>query len=301
MTMKHRFLAAFAGTWLAASAASAFPYRIVPGDTGASLAEKMYGSPTWESTLRAVNHLAPDEPLTPGQRIELPSSETYRARPGDTWPDIAARILGDAKRAELLADANDTMPWLPPELGQDVIIPFGMHYLVQPGDSLVGVAFRFLGDRERALTIDRYNHLEGKALQPGQIVDIPLVGLTLTPAGRETEATALRGLCPTPNGARSPTSATALDARLADVRARYDHGDYLGTVASGEALDSNAALASNKRARLLEWLTNAYVALESPTHASEACSRWKRALSSWKADPVRMSPKVLRACENAAP
>ena len=60
------------------------------------------------------------------------------------------------------------MPWLTPSDGQEILVPYNLRYVAQPNDSTLTIAYRFLGERDKAWMLDRYNRLHGKPPRRGK-------------------------------------------------------------------------------------------------------------------------------------
>jgi LysM repeat protein len=100
---------------------------------------------------------------------------TYHAlRPGETLADVAKAYYGDRDRAMLLLQYNripDPKKIYP---GTKIAIPTVIRYTVQKGDTLVKIAYRFLGDRRRHRVLASINHLDSpQALTVGNSLKIP--------------------------------------------------------------------------------------------------------------------------------
>jgi len=130
----------------------AFSLVVQPGETLASIAERVYGRVQYERILVAANELDLQGGLRifPGMRLEVPAVAYRRVQKGDTWASIAQERLGSAKRADVLATANGTNPWLAPDEGAEVLIPYNLRLIVSTPDTLPQVAYRYLGDAKKA-------------------------------------------------------------------------------------------------------------------------------------------------------
>jgi phage tail protein X len=167
---------------MASHDAGAFPYTAQRGDTLAEIAEKFYGRVEMEKVLVAANGFDDEVPLLPGMRVEVPAVSYYRVAKGETeWPADAARRRRGARPWR----SNDTMPWIPPLTGREIVVPYPLRYVVRGGDNVLSIAYRFLGDRDDAYVVDRFNHLKGEPLEPGDVVIVPITDLILTDEGRD--------------------------------------------------------------------------------------------------------------------
>jgi LysM repeat protein len=278
---------------------SAFPYVAKKSDTLADIAQRFYGKVELEKVLVAANGLGTEVPLMPGMRIEVPAVTYHTIAPGEGWEPLAERYLGDPRRAEALALANDTMPWLPPKVGREIVIPFTLRYVVRPGDSTPSIAYRFLGKRDDAYVIDRFNELKGDPVKPGDVVLIPLHDLELTDLGRDA---ARFGLASTENeGAGDDRDAQDRATReLPALETEVRRGDYLDAIVRGNQLLGAGDLTNDSLARIHRALVEAYVAIDAEPMAEAACAEWRRAAPDVALDPIELSPKILRACATVA-
>lgn len=284
-----------------AAEAHAFPHVLEPRETLARVAERIYGKVELEQVLVVANglDLPGAGPTVPGMRIEVPAVGYHRVSRGDTWNDLAALHLGDPSRGEILARANDALIWVQPATGRELVVPYNLRYVVKPGDSTLTIAYRFLGKRDLAWIIDRYNGLRGDALGRGDVVLVPLTDLPLTDEGREQ---ARRGatLAQAEGAGLDHDAQERVDAELPDLASLVRAGRWLEVIAKGNQFLGYGDLADPQLARLNRMLLEAYVALGVANLAKEACAEWRRADPDAELDPVWLSPKILKACADAA-
>jgi LysM repeat protein len=281
--------------------ASAFPHVLMPNETLAEVASRAYGRVELEQVLVAANGLDLGGPgaVVPGTRIEVPVVGYHRVSAGDTWEALAARYLGDKRRSEVLARVNDALIWVPPSPGRELVIPYNLRYVVKSGDSTMTIAYRFLGKRDDAWVIDRYNDLDGKPVDRGDVLLVPLTDLPLSDAGRE-EAAELSGLVRGAKAGLTHDAQEVVDGELPELSARLRDGRWLEAVAKGNELLGYGDLADPQLAAIHRVLLEAYVALDAGPLATTACAEWRRADPDAELDPVWISPKLLKACADAA-
>ncbi len=285
----------------AATPAHAFPHIVKPGETLAQIAERVYGRVEMEKLLVAANALDAGTgiPIVPGMRLEIPALSHHRIAQGETWASLAEQLLGDPDRSDVLAVTNGTMPWLPPQDGLEIIVPYHLRYVAEPGDTTLTVAYRFLGERDKAWMLDRYNRLKGKALRRGTVLLIPLSDLPLTPEGK-LEAENAGVLVRSEGQGKAREAQRRADAELAPLATELHNGRYVDVIARANRVLGYGELSSPQKAILNKSLTEAYVALDAPVLAESACAAWQRADPSAVLDPVELSPKVMRVCTAAA-
>jgi hypothetical protein len=285
-----------------ASDAAAFTHVVQPGETLASIAERIYGRIQHERILVAANELDVQGGLSivPGMRLEVPSVAYRRVKKGDTWQTMATEHLGTPKRADVLAISNGTNPWLPAEEGAEITIPYNLRLIATAPDTLPQVAYRYLGDTKKAWMLQQYNGVKGIELRRGDVVLVPLTDLPLTEEGRReaaaagaTEATEAHG--ETRTGQRRVAS--ELPALIADVRG----GRYVDAVRRGSGFLAVADLTSPELAVINRQLLEAYVALGATGLAAAACDAWRKYDPSASLDSNSLSPKILRACQHGGP
>jgi len=299
--MKRRswLLCVLAGLGLSAPA-RAFTHIVTEKDTLASLAERYYGRIQFEKLLVAANDLDArgGSPIVRGMRLEVPALGHRVVKQGETWDSLAKELLGASRRSDVLSMANGSSPWLTPEEGAEIIVPFNLRVLVDSGDTLITIAYRFYGDMNRAWVLDRYNLLDGRKLQPGDVVLVPLNELPLTEQGKQAARASAGAACSQAHGETRTVQkkvAQELPALLADIRS----GRYVDAVARGTRFLASADLSEPQIALVQRQLLEAYVALEAPGLATAACSEWLKRSPGAKLSPTELSPKIMAVCGRA--
>lgn len=302
MKWRPRLLASLAFCALTAviGTAQAFTHIVAEKDTLASIAERYYGRIQFEKLLVAANDLDArgGSPIVRGMRLEVPALGHRVVRHGDTWDSLANELLGSPKRSDVLSMANDSSPWLTPEEGAEIVVPFNLRVLPASGDTLITIAYRFYGDMNRAWVLDRYNMLSGRKLQPGDVVLVPLTELPLTDAGKQAARASAGAACSQAQGetrAMQKRVTQELPALLSDVRS----GRYVDAVARGTRFLASAELSEPQVGLVHRQLLEAYVALEAPGLAKNACAEWLKRTPGASLSPLELSPKILNACGRA--
>jgi LysM domain len=293
--------ALLAATLAGGGGAEAFPHVVHAGETLAQIAERTYGRVQMEQVLVAANTLdsGGGMPIVPGLRLEVPALGHHRVNAGETWASLAERLLGAADRSDVLALSNDTMPWLEPTEGQEILVPYNLRYVVGQGDTLLTIAYRFLGKRDLAWRLDRYNHLDQEPLTRGTVILVPLTDLPLTAEGR-AEAASAGALVRSEGAGRAREAQRRVDAELPQLANDIRSGRYIDAVARGSRLLGYGDLARVQIATVQRHLLEAYAALDATGLAETACAAWREADPAARIDPVEMSPKLVRACASAA-
>ncbi len=280
--------------------ARAFGHVVKPGETLAQIAERVYGDAKLEFVLVGANALDVQggTVIAPGMRLEVPGPNHHAVTQGETWADLSLFWLGtnDVARSELLAHANKGVPWVPPIEGQEIEIPPIITYIAGDGETVNTIADRFWGDPNRGWELNTYNRRDGVLVKRGEVVLVPMPALKLTDAGKsEARAAAQR------DGA---TGGVALDQQrradadlpqlLADVR----YGRYAEALARGNRILGGGALTRPQLAVVHRALLEAYVAIDAHAAAVAACTAWRANDPGAVLDPIRVSPKIIAACEH---
>ncbi len=297
-----RTLACLTAIVASASQARAFTHIVQRSETLAQIAERTYGRIQYEKILVAANALDAQggSPIVPGQRLEIPTVGYHRVADGDSWASMATALLGDPDRATALALANDTVPWVAPAEGAEIMVPYNLRYLVAQTDTLVTIAQKFVDNKNKAWMLDQYNHLKGQAVHRGDVVLVPLTSLPLTDAGRmEAAADAGGGRIQTTGQAREAQrkADSELPLLLGDVRG----GRYVEAVTRGVRLLALGDLSKPQVATIHRQLTEAYSALDAFGLAAASCAAWRENERRAALDPDLLSPKILSACAKAVP
>ena len=287
--------------WAVPSArdARAFTHIVKPNEALAQIAERLYGDSKYEAVLVGANALDVQggSVVAPGMRLEIPAPWHHTITPGETWGELASWWLGtsDIARADLLARANKTVPWVPPVEGHEIEIPAVVTYIAGDGETVNSIARRFWGNANRGWELNTYNRRDGVSVSRGEVVLVPMLGLRLTEAGKaEASAAAQRDGAAVGIAFELQRRADAeLPQLLSDVR----YGRYAEAVARGNRLVGGGALTHAQLATVYRALVEAYVALDARVAAAAACAAWKSNEPRPMLDPVRVSPKIRAACD----
>jgi hypothetical protein len=285
---------------LASVPARAFTHIVQRSETLAQIAERTYGKIQFEKVLVAANALDAQggSPIVAGQRLEIPTISYHRVSPGESWASMATQLLGEAERATVLAQANDTVAWIPPAEGAEIVVPYNLRYLVGQADTIVTIAQKFTGDKEKAWVLDQYNHLKGQALHRGDVVLIPLTSLPLTDAGK-AEMAAQEGSGKPQSVGQARDAQRKVEAEMPLLLADVRGGRYTDAVTRGVRMLATGELTRPQIATINRQLTEAYVALDAPGLAAASCAALREHDRRARLDTL--SPKILAACSKAQP
>jgi LysM domain len=281
--------------------AGAFPHVVKKGETLAQIAERTYGRVEMEQLLVAANGLDAGGgiPIVAGMRLEVPALGHHRVSAGESWAALAAELLGDERRSDVLALANGSMPWLTPDDGQEIVVPYNLRVVAGAGDSLLTIAYRFLGERDKAWMLDGYNRRRSEPVHRGDVVLVPLTDLALTAEGK-LEAASAGALVRTEGAGKAREAQRRAAVELPQLAAEVRGGRWPDAIAHGNRMLGYGELARPEIAAIQRALTEAYVALDAIGLAETACTAWREADPTAELDPVELSPKILRACVSAA-
>lgn len=277
--------------------AHAFPHTLRRGESLARLAERTYGLVEYEKIIVAANGLdaGGGVPLVPGMRLDLPALRHYRVQAGDTWASLAETLLGHPERQDVLSAANDASPWMTPAEGAEIVVPYNLRVTVGPTDSLLTIASRFLGSREKAWVLDRYNFLKSHPPKRGDVILVPLTSLRLTDEGK-AEAAAATAFERSQSAGGTREAQRKADAEMPTLLGEVRGGRYLDAVLRGTRMLAFGELSRPQLALIQRQLLEAYVALDARGHASSACRAWREADPDADLDPIYLSPKLVAAC-----
>lgn len=286
--------------WLSllAPSAPAFPHVVQKGDTLAALSTRFYGRIQYERLISAANGLTGSaRGLVPGLLIEIPSLSYHRVEAGQTWETLALELLGAKYRSIVLAQINDQKPWIQPEVGQLIVVPYNLAWIASKQDSLATLAYRFLGSTKHAYWIAHYNDLEAEGLSEGQVLLLPVSELSLTEDGQRAAERAYARLTAHGQGKRfeqQRQASTEVSQLAQDVRG----GRFISAVARGNRLLSHTDLSDPSRATVQLLLLESYAALDARGPARTACEAYRALLPGATLDPIQTSPKILALCPN---
>jgi LysM repeat protein len=280
--------------------AQALVHVVQPGDTLAALAERYYGRVQHERLLVAANRLDLQGGirLVPGMRLEVPTASHYTVKKGDTWAALSQRFLGESQRSDVLSMSNGSSPWMTPEPGARIIVPYDLTLVVATDETVVSIAQKYLGDRNKAWMLTRYNDLKKGNLERGVVLLIPLTDIELSAEGErlatdfksmEAEASFIE------QRHEQKRIAGEIPALIADVRG----GRYVDAVARANRFIATRALTVPQQAIVYRQLLEAYVALDAQGLAAAACGEWKTAEPNATLDPAKLSPKIIAACRQS--
>lgn len=304
--MKIRSLLLCSAFLFVASDAGAFPHVVRKGETLASIAKTIYGRPDFEHILVGANALDAQggSAIAPGMRLEIPSVGHARAALGDTWIALADRYLGDVRHAAVLAEANGTHPWLPPDPGSEIVIPYVLRHFAAADETIFDLSERYLGDKMLAWQLVVFNDLKKNDIKRGDVVLIPLKNLPLTAEG-EAEAATNHGDAA---GGHARAKQKTIDEQLPQLQQMTAEGRWVEAIGLGNRLLGIAGhhparelgeATRSQLARIGKLLATAYVALDATGAAWDACQLYLDHAHTIHLEPATTSPKLRAVCTRA--
>jgi len=280
-----------------APSAAAFPHVVEQGDTLAKIAQRYYGKLQLERVLSTANGLddAKGTVLTPGMLLEVPALTYVTVTSGDTWKSLATEHLGHEDRSFLLAEINGQKPWIDPELGQIVRLPYNLTWRASGEESLATLAYRFLGSTKHAYRLVTYNDLGENGPKKGDVLLIPLSDLPLSAEGQEAARLAAARLLEQGESERYQRQKSS-DQALREVALDVRSGRYVGALEKGVRLLEGGQLPEPSRAEVHRLLLETFVALGAVAAARTSCQSYLDLAPEPILDPVLVSPKILDAC-----
>lgn len=152
-----------------------------PGDqTGKEICTRSYFNYPWDCVLRYKEVVSDSSDQSASSQPELEDG-VYTVRQGDTLWGIASMFLGNGSRYKEIQTANGLTSAII-KVGQRLKIPGADEsadaggattHTVKSGDTLWGLAQRYLGSGARYKEIMALNGLSSETIRPGQTLSIP--------------------------------------------------------------------------------------------------------------------------------
>jgi LysM repeat protein len=286
---------------LPAQKASALVHVVQPGDTLAALAERYYGRIQLERILVAANRLdlGGGTALLAGMHLVVPTVGYVTVPKKETWANLAQRYLGSSQRADVLSIANGSSPWLVPDEGTRVLIPYNLTVQLTADESIVQIAQKYLGDAKHAWMLTHYNNLKKGQLERGTVILVPLTELELVNNGQVPATDPERQSLDSIQNERKLQRkiAAEIPSLIADVRS----GRYVDAIARGNRFLASNVLTIPQQSLVLRLLVESYVALDATGAGAAACAEWRKLDPSVRLNTTEYSPKILKVCGIASP
>ncbi len=183
-----------------------------------------------------------------------------------------------------------------PADGAEIVVPYNLKVVATGTDTTITIAYRYLGNMNKAWVLDHYNGLKGRHLRRGDLVLVPLTDLPLTPDGKKAAAEAAGAACSEAAGS-ARLSQKRVQNELPALMADVQNGRYVEAVTRGNRFLSSGPLTEPQLANVERELLEAYVALDATGLATAACNAWRKHDRQARLDPVLLSPKIIAACK----
>ncbi len=309
----------------AAPAMAEVKHRVREGDTFANLGRHFYGSAWKASYLRGRNSVFSGAPKI-GSQLKVAKAWKYRIRRGDTLAQVSKKNLGSTDRYTLVMKINNKRNAGDLAVGEELLMPFHIRHVVQPGDSLSGISRLYYNSTRQTRQIQAYNGNMSSSLKPGQRITIPIwdpVTLKLSSRGpaplfaaaQDADTKKSAESADDKGNADSATSANngpdnakkqgendgpiASAADITKATALYDNGDY---AAVQELLAPFVESLSGKKSTqitVLRLASFAEVAMDDPGNAMKLMAKWKSLAPNTVLDPRQVSPKIIHLFKRA--
>jgi len=272
------------------------------GDSVTSLALEYYGDANKAPILRRANRWPRegDVGLMVGEPVVIPECNRRVIREGQSWEDLAREELGRTDRAWLLAEANSTNPYEPPEPGRIVSIPFLLPVKITEGLAQT-VKLYYPGQtgakvRETIGLIKRLNpDLPSGRPARGARVLLPFFDLAIRPTKRiilDERRDQLRS----PVGQERQRNAARDLERLPVL---LSEGAFIEVVERASTIRGSTELTEAQRVTLHRYLGQAFVALDREDLAIREFRALLGLQPDFQFDQVTTSPTVLEVLERA--
>jgi LysM repeat protein len=152
-------------------------YRVQRGDTLELIAAEYYANRDEAVLIAVENKLQKPHKLLPGERLRIPVTREIRLDKVDDFVSLASRYLGDAKRAQFLADFNQRALDDSLAAGSELTIPIRITHTAASSESLVTISTTYFGSPKHAEELARYNGLDKTALDKGESIEVPILGV----------------------------------------------------------------------------------------------------------------------------
>jgi hypothetical protein len=274
-------------------------YRVRQGDTIEVVAAEYYGDKSLAMFIITENRLLEPKQykaraLRPGERLRVPATREIATAKGDGFDQLAQIYLGDAKRAQFLADYNNLPIDENLPAGTPLVVPAHVTHIAQNGgESLTAIAQLYYGDGKQAELLKKYNGLDKAGIDKGEAIIVPLL---------RAKSTKTIPLDADGKDRRDKQKKAIADAQLALPKARgaWMVGDFEDVKAAlGKLTDETDFLDAATAVDIDVLLGKAHVAFDEQdaavaafTHAIDRRPRYTLA-------PYTDSPKVLAAWRKA--
>ena len=261
-------------------------HKVRKGDTLELLAAEYYGDRNHQIFIMVANEMQHPRALVAGEKLKVPASREVIADVGDTFDNVAAAYLGDARRGRFLAAFNGVGADESLAAGTLLSIPFQITHTAAGNERLADISAAYFGDNKNAALLRDYNFLLQDTLAPGESIVVPIHHVRvrsskLPPADKAAKERSEK---------RRRTQEDAAEV-LPEARAAWRQGDYSAikrelTKVDPDFLDEDTAI------EIGVLLGGAYVATSDAESAIASFRRVLERRPSHALDAYRYSPKI---------
>lgn len=280
----------------AAAQHASFTHTVRDGETLASIAERYYGNPKFETLLVAENGLdvKGGSLVVTGMRLTIPWATHYVVLEEDTWRSVAAQVYGDPERSFALVEANNNAK---AEQGSQILVPHPLRHVATQGQTLNDVVRLYFDKPRRAYrTVRRFNGLRSPKLSQGQIVLVPMAELHLSEEGRTLVELALGTQIATGEKKRAQEGINVALPEIADL---IREGRYLKALARASFLLGGGHATVGQQIRLWHQVGVTKIALSDQEGGEQAFVKLLSIDPNFELPEVVTPPKILGAFQAA--
>lgn len=264
-------------------------------DSVSMLASEYYGDRNKFPFIIAENKLKP-KPLVQGQRLRIPMLREITTVQGDTFLTLAEHLLGDHRRAGVLADFNGMSPDDALAAGTPLIVPFTVQYTAEAKESLAQVAAVYFSDPKLGEALRAYNFPDQPTktvLDKGETISIPSFKVKMQPE-KLPPPDAESKLRRDKRRDNNKLAATAIPV----ARHAWKIGDYTKVKKSLDGIDL-AFVEIGPAIEVAVLLGSAQVAFDKPDDAQATFRKVLERKPSHTLRKVDHSPKILAVWQKA--
>ncbi len=204
-------------------------YRVKKNDSLEVIAAEFYGDRNHQIFIMEENKMQHPRALQQGERLRIPVTREITTTKGDTFESLATAYLGDARRAQFLADFNQMSAENDPVIptGTQLVIPFHVTHTAAGPESIAQIAAAYFGDTKQGDLLRRYNFTDKTQLDKGESIVVPILNVRV----RANKLPPIDAESKKRHDAQFKASAAAATA-LPRARAAWLESDFAGVKAA---------------------------------------------------------------------
>jgi hypothetical protein len=274
------------------AAAQRVVHRVRFGESLSSISKHYYGKRIYAPLIRLANELAPTRKLQAGERIRIPTAWVYTVRRRTTIQRVAGTLLGDKRRWPALSLANKVGRRKRLKAGTKLVIPYRLRYTAVAGDTFDDLSKRYFGEKKYAKLLATYNFTTADRPTPSSQIEIPIGHLRIQSLRLEDLTNErLLGISTKPSSEQRQA--------LQEANALIRRGEYHAVALRLIRMLAKDQSSDRHTAEVFKLLAISYVAVGRRDLAVGAFQAALLRLPTLSLDPVKTSPKVMRAFVDA--